>query len=51
MAEQVKNLTNIHEDVSLIPGLAQCVKGSRVCCKLELRQGLQMWLGCYVAVA
>ena len=26
MAEQVKNLTRIHEVVSLIPGLAQWVK-------------------------
>ena len=24
VAQQDKNLTNIHEDVSLIPGLAQC---------------------------
>ena len=26
MAEQVKNTTSIHEDVGLIPGLAQWVK-------------------------
>ena len=26
MAHQVKDLTNTHEDVSLIPGLAQWVK-------------------------
>ena len=26
MAQWVKNVTSIHEDVVLIPGLAQCVK-------------------------
>ena len=26
MAKQVKNLTSVHKDVSLIPGLAQWVK-------------------------
>ena len=25
VAQRVKNLTSIHEDVDLIPGLAQCV--------------------------
>ena len=26
VAQQVKNLSSIHEDVGSIPGLAQCVK-------------------------
>ena len=28
MAQWVKNTTSVHEDVYLIPGLAQCVKDS-----------------------
>ena len=30
MAQWVKNLTSIHEEVGLIPGLAQWVKGSSI---------------------
>ena len=30
MVQQVKNPTSVHEDMGLIPGLAQWVKGSSV---------------------
>ena len=48
MAQWVKNPASTHEDVGLIPGLAQWVKGSD-CCKLWFR--LQTWLRPGVAVA
>ena len=56
MAQQVKNPTIIHEDVGLIPGLAQGVKGSDVAtscgigdrCSLDL---VVLWLWCWLVAA
>ena len=50
MAQQVKNLSSVREDVGSLPGLTQWIKGSGVAaCKLWCR--LQMWLQSRVAVA
>ena len=51
MAQRVKTLTSIHEDVSLTTGLAQWVKGSRIAvsCGIGHRRGLNLtllWLWC-----
>ena len=45
VAQQVKNLTSIHEDEGLIPGLPQWVKGP------VWPKPTQMWLRSHVAVA
>ena len=49
MAQWVKNLTSIHEDVGLVPGLAHWVKGSSIAvsCGVSRRRGsdlVLLWL-------
>ena len=49
MTQQVKNLTHVREDVGLIPGLAQWVKGSGVAMTNTMSVGYgcgQIWCGC-----
>ena len=51
VAQRVKNLTGIHEDVGLIPGLTQWVKGSGIadmaqiwcCCSCGIGWQVQLW--------
>ena len=51
VAQRIKNLTSIHENMGLIPGLAQGVKGSGVAmsCGVGRRYSLDLvllWLWC-----
>ena len=48
MAQWVKNLFNINEDVNLIPGLTQWVKDPSL---PQAVAQLHMWLGSGIAVA
>ena len=41
VAQQIKNLTSVHEDVGLIPGLAQWVKDLCLWCRLAAAASIQ----------
>ena len=49
MAQPVKNLTSIHEDSCLLPGLASGLR-IRCCCGLWCRWQMQLTSGIAVAV-
>ena len=52
VAQQLTNLTSIHIDMGLIPGLTQWLKDpvlSELWCRPDCRS--QMWLGSHVVVA
>ena len=48
MAEWIKNLTSLHDEADMIPGLAQCVKDLAL---PEAAASSQMWLGSGVGMA
>ena len=51
MAQQVKNPASIHEDVALISGLAQWVKGSGLALSCSVGHRWQLWCGVAVVKA
>ena len=51
MAQQVKNLTNIREDVSLIPGLTQWVKDPVLAVSCQCQSQTQLGPAVALAVA